>query len=358
MIVPDLLAFESFEAAALQRFAEHYRSIAAYGAYCDAKQRTPASVRTLSDVPLMPVTAFKTAVLQTQQAAAAPVCVFETSGTTDGRPGTVRLSDPAHYDAALHATFEYFVLPDAPGPMRCISLVPTTSTRPCSSLGHMVQALATRYGDGQGGCFIGPAAAQHGAVDVDGLHGALQTASSDGTSTLILTTTIALDMAARQWPHGTSLRLPPGSRLMDTGGPKGSATPIDRQALLRRISALWGLESALCVGELGMTELGSQRYETTARAHLVGDVAPSRTYAGPPWLRSVVLDPLTMREVPEGVVGIVGHLDLANVQTCAFILTSDLGRIVNVNGAGATLELWGRVPGSQLRGCGLDAESL
>ncbi len=357
MRAPTLLK-AGFEAAAVRRFEEQFNGLHVYRRYCEARAATADTVNEWRAIPLMPVTAFKTAVLQSEAAARAPTRVFETSGTTDGRPGTVRLSDLRHYDAALHACFEHFMLPDEPGPMRCISLVPGPEVSPRSSLGYMVGQLVSRHGDGEGRCYIGSSSDEQGAIDVHGLLEALLRAVSDGVPALIFATTIACDMAMRAWPSSRRLRLPAGSRLMDTGGSKGRQTQVDRGALRQQIAQRWGIAPALFVGELGMTELASQRYETTLRAALIGDVSASRAYAGPPWLRSVILDPMTMRQQPVGEPGIVGHLDLANVQTCAFILTSDIGRMVPVTGAGHCLELLGRAPGSAFRGCGLDVELL
>ena len=148
--------------------------------------------------------------------------------------------------------------------------------------------------------------------------------------------------------------LPAGSRVMDTGGPKGRQVTLERPALLATLSRQLGLHPDHVVGELGMTELSTPRYETTVRARTTFDMPGERRYAGPPWLRSLALS-LTDRSVlPPGQTGMLGHLDLANVDSCAFVLTADLGEV----DAAGTVALSGRVPHADWRGCGLDAESL
>jgi len=145
---------------------------------------------------------------------------------------------------------------------------------------------------------------------------------------------------------------------MDTGGPKGRTVTLSRPEQHHRLCAVLGLAPSDVVGELGMTELCSQRYEPTVRARIRGDVEGLRAYVGPPWLRTRVLRPADRADLPMGEIGMVGHVDLANLDTCAFVLTADLGRLVEVAGHSPALELAGRIPGSEWRGCGLDAEEL
>lgn len=352
-----------FDNVALDLFRYQFEAIGAYRAFCMSRDRTPQNVVHWRDVPLVPVSAFKHRPLATLVAMAAPACVFETSGTSDGRPGRVLLGDSLVYDASLRAAFRRWVVPDgAPGGYRCISLVPDRSLRPRSSLGHMVQTLFDTWDDGGGAWLLRKADSEGvddgGVVDVAALIRDLRLAAVHRVPVLLFATSIALEMALQQWPEGSDLRLPEGSRIMDTGGPKGRNLNVDRLGQHAALCGHLGVEPWQIVGELGMTELCSQRYETTLRAQVVGDETGARVFAGPPWLRSVVLEPGTLTPLPEGEVGIIGHVDLANIDTCAFILTADLGRVVAVPGVGSALQLEGRVPGAQWRGCGLDVADL
>lgn len=358
---PDPDPETRFEALARDLFSFQYEQIAAYRAWCDQQGRTPQNLGGAADIPLVPVTAFKRRQLATMVARVAPAAVFETSGTSDGAPGRVMLAETLVYDASLRAAFRRHVLPDGVARAhRCLSLVPGPDLRPRSSLGHMVRVLTETWDDGGGAGHLRAVrdGDDHGELDLDALCRDLKLAVLHRVPVLLLTTSIALEMMLQAWPQGLRLQLPAGSRVMDTGGPKGRHLSTDRAQQHAWLVQTLGLQPWDIVGELGMTELCSQRYETVTRARIIGDVAAARLYVGPPWLRSVVLEPGSLTPVPMGELGIVGHLDLANLDTCAFVLTADLGRLLPLKGGGVGLELAGRVPGSEWRGCGLDVEDL
>ena len=253
---------------------------------------------------------------------------------------------------SLLAGFAHFMCPEADLRVRCLSLVPTDAARPHSSLGHMTRLLMQHFGDGRGGWFLGQ------TLDVAGLRCALHAAIAEAVPVLVLATSLAIQAWMDAWPAGETLVLPRGSRLMDTGGPKGRTQLTDRAAQHAWLARTLGLDPALLVGEFGMTELATPRYETTLRARLVGDTAPVRAYAGPPWLGTVVLDPATQQPVKTGETGMLAHIDLANLDTPAFVLTADLGRAVPLGDGREAIALLGRVPGAEWRGCGLDVDDL
>jgi hypothetical protein len=339
-----------FEQRALALFRYQFEHMPAFRSWCEAAGRTPTTVQSWRDVPPVPVSAWKMASLWVDHGRP-PAVVFETSGTSDGQPGRVALHDTACYDAALHATFAHFVVPDAVvgRRYRCISLVPGQAQRPHSSLRYMVERLAARWDDGQGSAHLGDDLA------VAGLQQALARAQADGVPVLLFATSIALDLwlGGRQ-PASERLHLPVGSRVMDTGGPKGRQVSLERSELIRRLAAQLGMTQADIVGELGMTELSTPRYETTAWARVGGRGQGERRYAGPPWLRTIARDLTDRSALPTGAQGMLAHVDLANVDSCAFVLTADLGE-VDVHGQ---VTLAGRVPHADWRGCGLDAEAL
>ena len=130
---------------------------------------------------------------------------------------------------------------------------------------------------------------------------------------------------------------------MDTGGVKGRSG-LERSSVIRGLADALGLAGDSVINEFGMTELLSQRYG-------YGD--PPWPLVGPPWLRSRVLDPLTLDELPTGEVGILCHYDLANLGSVCAVLTEDQGRIV-----GDGIEWVGRTPGAPPRGCSLATAEL
>lgn len=347
---------ERFEELALRLFAFQVANIPAYGAWA-SRQLHGSQPRSWREIPLVPVAAFKVAPLATAAALAYPAARFETSGTSDGQPGQVVLRDTALYDASLHRAFAYWMVPDAPAEkrmlFRCISLIPRSSARPRSSLGFMVRRLAQRWDDGGGTEHLGQAG-QDEALDVQGFIESCERACSDQVPALLFATSVALHLLLEQLPKDWAVQLPKGSRLMDTGGPKGRHTLVSRDEQHRQLQQRLGLHAAMIVGELGMTELCGQRYEPSARQFLLGLAPLPRVYQAPPWLASRVTRVEDGALSQPGEVGLVGHIDLSNLDTCAFVQTADLGTLDETAG----LLLHGRLPGSAWRGCGLDAEDL
>lgn len=345
-----------FQALALRLFDWQVREIPAYGAWARRRlaDRAPQDWQAL---PLAPVAAFKVAPLATAAAIAHPAVRFETSGTSDGQPGQVLLRDTALYDAGLQRAFGHWLVPDRPdpagAPLRCLSLVPTRQARPHSSLGFMVRRLAQRWDDGGGSEHLG-AGGDAEALDARGFIAACERACADGVAVVIFATSVALQLLLDRLPHNWSIQLPDGSRLMDTGGPKGRHTVVARPEQHRLLAARLGLDPALIVGELGMTELCGQRYEGSARQRLLGESQTPRRYCAPPWLAARITRVEDGRLCAPGEVGLVGHVDLSNLDTCAFVQTADLGELAE----DGSLVLHGRLPGSAWRGCGLDAEDL
>jgi hypothetical protein len=143
--------------------------------------------------------------------------------------------------------------------------------------------------------------------------------------------------------HGSRFVLPSGSRVMETGGFKGRTRQIDREELHAKLRDRFTLSAHAIISEYGMTELTSQYY----------DVAPPAGYkASPPWLRTRVVAP-DRATLPNGELGALLHVDLANRSSCIAIQTEDLGLQ-----AAEGLVLLGREVDAPPRGCSLDAEEV
>ena len=140
-----------------------------------------------------------------------------------------------------------------------------------------------------------------------------------------------------------SLPLPSGSRVMETGGYKGRSREVPREELHAQISAKLGVERSDIISEYGMCELSSQFYtRPTLRA------SRSVVFTGPPWTRSMVVDPETGREAREGGRGLIRVFDLANRGSVLAIQTEDVGVR-----RGDGFELIGRALQVEARGCSL-----
>jgi hypothetical protein len=151
--------------------------------------------------------------------------------------------------------------------------------------------------------------------------------------------------------RGLTVRLPTGSRIMETGGFKGRSREVPRPELYALLTGRLGIPADHIVNEYGMTELLSQFYEPVLREGCPG--VGARRHVGPSWVRTRILHPETLRELPDGEPGLLAHLDLANLYSVSALLTEDLG-VRDRDG----FRVLGRAPGAEPRGCSLVMEEL
>ena len=336
---------EPFDSIALDVFARQYAENAAYRRWCDAIGLDPALVRTIEEIPAVPAAVFK----ELDLVCGTPAVEFRTSGTTG--PGQGRHLAPSldSYRASALAHFRRCVLPEG-WKMRALMLAPPPDLAPSSSLSRMLAWVLEECAEPGSGWYVSA-----GGLERERLAGALLDAQHGGVPVLLAGTTAAffafLDYCD---DGGLRIALPGGSRLMDTGGMKGcgiEALPSlgEFQAgFYRRVRETLGIPEARCVNEYGMTELFSQFYD----AVLVDKDRP-RVKIGPSWTRTFVIDPVTLEPAREGELGLLRHLDLANVGSVMAVLTEDLGRA-----SGDGFVLHGRPRGAEARGCGLAFQGL
>lgn len=139
---------------------------------------------------------------------------------------------------------------------------------------------------------------------------------------------------------------------MDTGGFKGRSREVMREEMLRLYEEVLAIRAAFRVNEYGMTEMGSQFYDNTLRDRVLGRFRP-RFKAIPHWVRTRILGPVTLEELPESEVGLMIHYDLANCGSVIAVETEDLGYRIDEG-----FEIVGRAPGAEARGCSLTVEEL
>jgi acyl-protein synthetase LuxE len=322
--------YDRFDALALEIFEFQMAANEPYRRYC--AHRGQSSPKTWSDIPPLPARAFKEFDLWT----AGPVRTFVTSGTTQGAEKRGRHGLPSLdlYASAWEPAFKDHVLPDRER-IRILSLIPSETELPDSSLSYMAARILERFGTPE----------SRVAVRRDGLEfETIGEAMRASKPLLILGTALAMAALLESLP--SSIQLPKGSRIMDTGGFKGRARETERRTLLDYYQKRLGIAPERVVGEYGMTELSSQFYETQLSK-------PRRRFVGPAWVRTRAIDPETLRPLPFGQRGLLAHWDLANAWTVLGVLTEDVG-VVHEDG----FELEGRAPGSELRGCSLVTEEL
>ncbi|MBK9261545.1 MAG: acyl-protein synthetase [Polyangiaceae bacterium] len=350
----DGSATETFDDLALEIARFQAAHVPTFARYCQARGVDLSCVEHARSIPALPVDVFRLARIAVHSPEE-DRRVFRTSGTSQGKEarGEHPMRTTATYELAALRWAERMLWPDG---LRFYVLVlaPSAADAPDSSLSFMIEKFVEAVGER--GAYSGHWAAHvvnAGTLDLDSLQGAIGDASFLGHPVLVLGTSFAFVHVIDRG-GGRNLRLPPGSRVMQTGGFKGRSREVRPDDLRRMLSTIFELPETHIVGEYGMTELSSQLYEGTLSAAL-GARAEGKhgVYVAPPWLLVDAADPVTLEALPQGETGILRFVDLANVDSAVAIQTMDLGRVTE-----AGVELFGRAPGAMLRGCSLAVEDL
>lgn len=331
---------QDFNALALGVFAYQFQHNLPYQRFCLARRHTPETVTRWQDVPAVPTVAFK----ELDLTCGPPEKIFLTSGTSRGQDqrGRHLVPDLQLYHASAVAHFATCLLPDNRR-LPMFALIPSPAASPNSSLTQMAEWIMSELGAEGSAYFIDPA-----GVHLDAFTEAVARAQREGTPVCILTITSAL-VTFFDWceAHGRQFALPGGSRVMDTGGNKGKGRAISRNGFLLSCWKYLKVAGYYCVNEYGMTEMASQFYDNVLYNRFRQSNEP-RYKIAPPWVRTLVVDPETLREVPPGQTGLLRHFDLANVGSVIAIQTDDIGYAT-----AAGFEITGRAPGAEARGCAL-----
>ncbi len=332
-----------FNRLALRLFALQFEHNRLYRRFCEATGATPASVTGWREIPAVPSAGFKEADL-TCLARDERTHVFFSSGTTaQKRSRHVHSGESlAIYEASVWAWFEAHLAPEETQ-LVLILLTPPPQAAPNSSLVHMLDTVRQKLAR--------PASAFTGTALPDGSWeinfpqaiAKLESAQPEASRALVLGTAFSFVHLLDELEHrGLAFRLPTGSGAMETGGYKGRSRAMSKEALHARIASGMGLPRVAIVSEYGMSELGSQAYDTRVGA------GGARALRFPPWARSRVVSPETGIEVSEGEVGLIHVLDLANVYSAMHLQTEDMGIR-----RGDGFEMAGRAALSEPRGCSL-----
>lgn len=346
---------------ALQIFAFQFDAIAPYQRLCKSQRMTPDRVTTWRQIPAVPAEAFKAYSLFAGEANEIER-TFRSSGTTDPTRssqahfsrGGVELMDLAVAVGARRALF-----PDGKR-ARILVLAPSPEQAPHMIMVHGMAHLMKTFGLAGSRFMLGPK-----GLDPAELWGELEGSRKENVPVALFGSSFGF-VHFFDWmeAQGKKLALPEGSRLMDAGGYKGRSREIGRAQFVSWASAMCGVPASRVVNLLGMTELASQLYD-----HVVGAVngagpgaEAARCKLGPPWMRTEVVDPRRRgpdgpQEVKLGELGLLRHLDLANVERPLMVQSEDVGRYA-VAGGVRGFEILGRAKGAEPRGCSLNADDL
>lgn len=312
-----------FETLAMDIYAFQARHCAAYRAFHEYLDINPAGVSNLYDIPFLPIQTFKTHKVQTGKWEFQRR--FESSGTTGQTSSKHFVRSLSHY--LLNATDGFESFYGELSQWNVLALLPSYLERGNSSLVCMVQEFIEQSESPLSGFFL---------HDFENLLKHLAACKDSGKNTLLIGVTYALLDFIETHPVPKVPRLV----VMETGGMKGKRKEITRREVHARLKKAFGIPNIH--SEYGMTELLSQAYSKGN-----GVFYPSKTMG---LLTADVYDPFELHF--SGHRGVLQLIDLANIDTCSFIATEDLG-IVFENGA---FEVIGRLDASEMRGCNLMVE--
>jgi hypothetical protein len=311
----------TFEAAALALFQYQAVYCPPYATYLAQLGRNPASVARLTDVPFLPIEFFKTHEVRTQPADWESKELFLSSGTTLQQRSRHLVREPALYRENAARIFEQYY-----GPLTgwtFVALLPSYLEQGNSSLVAMVDYFAQQSGQAQPAFFLHDHAALRRAL--------AEAKQVPGRRVMLIGVSYALlDFAAEAGP-APELQ---GLTVLETGGMKGRRREMIREELHAELQQAFG--PAGIHSEYGMTELLSQAYS-------LGD---GRFHCPAP-LRVLLRDPSDPFSIGDRKDGAINVIDLANIDSCAFIETKDLARMHEDGG----FEVLGRMDNSDVRGC-------
>ncbi len=327
-----------FNDLALHLYRHQYRHNPPYRQFSDSRDQSPETVKEWEAIPAIPVMAFKHKTLSCRPTHEARH-LFYSSGTTQEEKSCHPLYDIEISKQAILAHFKRHVLPESEQ-IRFMILTPSPEEAPNTSLSHMMEVVRKTFGTKRSAYFI-----EKGQLQSERL---IKEMSDTNEAVCLIGTSFSfvhfIDFCdQKKW----ACTLPPGSRLMDTGGFKGSSREVPQEWIYVKAQQNWGIPNENCINEYGMTEMTSQFYD-----RIVGERAP-RLFQPPSQVRTRVLSPETLEPVTKGQIGLLAHTDLANLDSVSSLLTEDLGREVDRG-----FVLLGRTVGSGQKGCSITVDEL
>lgn len=309
-----------FNAFALKIFHYQYTNNEVYKQYVNFHLNSSAinNIKYYSQVPFLPIEFFKTHRVNCKNSQ--PDQVFTSSGTTGTNTSSHFVTDINIYEASFLKGFNLFF--GNPEDFLILALLPSYLERKGSSLVYMAENLIEKSKYKASGFYL------------DNYDDLIQTLNlANKPKTILLGVSFALlELAEKYKPDLSS-----GVIVMETGGMKGRRKEVIREELHQKLCSKFNVEKIY--SEYGMTELLSQAYS-------FGD----GIFKTPPWMKILIRDtndPKTI--VSSQQSGGINVIDLANIHSCSFIATQDLGKLY----PDGTFEVLGRFDSSDIRGCNL-----
>lgn len=310
---------KEFHKVAMKVYRFQYENNIVYRQFCDLVDKTPQNVKTLTEIPFLPIEFFKTKDILSSKDPIATT--FTSSGTTGMITSKHHVTDLEYYDMSFNQAFSNFY-----GNIEnyaVLALLPSYLQRGGSSLIYMIDDLIKGSKHPDSGFYLD---------NYQELANKLNELDQQGTNVILIGVTYALlDLIEMQQ---FTLK---NTIVMETGGMKGRRKEMIREELHQILTQGFGVNKIH--SEYGMTELLSQGYS-------LGD----GIFETPPWMDILIRDPqdpFTYQQT--GKTGGVNVIDLANINSVSFIATQDLGKKYE----DGTFEILGRFDHADIRGCNL-----
>ncbi len=312
---------QEFSSLALEIFKFQFENNKVYRSFCDLLYKHPSDVKTIEEIPFLPIQFFKThQVLSSKN----PIQqTFKSSGTTGKIVSKHYVTNINIYKQSFREGFQYFYgnIED----YAVLALLPSYLERDNSSLIYMVNDMIAQSKQIESDFYLN---------NLDDLKALLLELEAKEKKVILIGVSFALLDLVERFQFNLKNTI-----IMETGGMKGRRKELIREDLHQKFKK--GFSVDVIHSEYGMTELLSQAYSKG-----------NSIFNTPPWMKVLTRDTedaLTIQEF--GKTGGINIIDLANLNSCSFISTQDLGRVYT-DGA---FEIIGRFDNSDIRGCNLMA---
>jgi hypothetical protein len=319
---PDIFAIRNqkeFEKITLKVFRHQFDNNKVYQDFCLLLKKDKSNVKSLNEIPFLPIQFFKTHKIVSSSN---PIQEsFTSSGTTGSFTSKHLVTDITLYKHSFRNAFSQFY-----GNIEdyvVLALLPSYLEREGSSLIYMINDLIEGSNHSESGFYL---------HNYDELIHTLIELDTSGQNVLLIGVTYALlDLVENQ-----NFQLK-NTIIMETGGMKGKRKEIIREELHAVLCNGFGVPTIH--SEYGMTELLSQAYSLG-----------NGIFECPPWMSVLIRDTEdALTYVENGKTGGINVIDLANINSCSFIATQDLGKKYHNH----SFEVLGRFDNSDIRGCNL-----
>ena len=309
----------NFQKHALALFHYQYEHNEVYRSFCNMLKINIKNITSYYQIPFLPISFFKTHIVKTGNFE--PETEFWSSGTTGNETSKHFIKDASLYERTFLHSFEYFY--ENPENYCFLALLPNYLEQKHSSLIFMMNRFISGSKYAESGFYL---------YDYAALYEKITTLQEKKIKTILFGVSFALLDFADKFTFKT-----PDLMVFETGGMKGRRPEIVKEELHQILCNAFGVQKIY--SEYGMCELLSQAYSN-------GD----NLFATPPWMRLLLRDEkdpfLCNATLNTGVINII---DFANIHSCAFIATDDLGK----KSANGMMEILGRLDAAQVRGCNL-----